>query len=84
MKESVQGRGQSPHPKGYVWHIALSMQGLTARTRKKSFTLLKMLVSTTDGTNLMHEGFDVDDPSKYTRLGFAWSCSLLRIRHALP
>ena len=34
----------SPHtPKGYVWHIALSMQGLTARTRKKSFRFSRCL-----------------------------------------
>lgn len=67
----------SPHtPKSYVWHIALSMQGLTAKGKEEKLSLLKMLVSTTDGTDLMHEGFDANDPSKYTRPWFAWSCSL--------
>ena len=67
----------SPHtPKNFVWHIALSMQGLTAKDKEEKLSLLKMLVSATDGTDLMHEGFDVNDPSKYTRPWFAWSCSL--------
>ena len=67
----------SPHtPKSYVWHIALSMQGLTAKGKEEKLSLLKMLVSTTDGTDLMHEGFDANDPSKNTRPWFAWSCSL--------
>lgn len=67
----------SPHtPENYVWHIALSMQGLTAKTKEEKRELLEMIVSTTGGTNLMHEGFDAEDPSKYTRPWFAWSCSL--------
>ena len=67
----------SPHtPKDYVWHIALSMEGLTCDSADRKRELLNILVSTTDGTDLMHEGFDVSDPSRYTRPWFAWSCSL--------
>ena len=38
--------------------------------------LLKMLETTDAGTYLMHEGFKADNPKKYTRPWFSWSCSL--------
>ena len=67
----------SPHtPEGYIWHIALSMQGLTSDDPEEIRGLLKMFEDTDAGTGLMHEGFDPDDPTKYTRPWFSWSCSL--------
>ena len=35
-----------------------------------------MLNDTHGGTFYMHEGFDKDDPSKYTREWFGWANSL--------
>ena len=32
-----------------------------------------MLAATTGGTDLMHEGVHVDDPTKYTREWFSWA-----------
>lgn len=67
----------SPHtPRGYVWPIALCMQGLTSRDPDEQRRLLRILASTHDGTLLMHESFDADQPSRYTRPWFAWACSL--------
>lgn len=67
----------SPHtPEGYIWHIALSMQGLTSDNPDEIRDLLKMLETTDAGTNLMHEGFKADNPDKFTRPWFSWSCSL--------
>ncbi len=67
----------SPHtPEGYIWHIALSMQGLTSNDPEEIRELLKMLETTDAGTYLMHEGFKADNPKKYTRPWFSWSCSL--------
>lgn len=67
----------SPHtPKDYIWHIALSMQGLTSIDRKEQLQLLEWLSSTHAGTGLMHEGFHKDDPAQFTRPWFAWSNSL--------
>ena len=67
----------SPHtPEGYIWHIALAMQALTSNDEDERKALLKTLVSTTAGTGLMHEGFDSDDPEKYTREWFSWANSL--------
>ncbi len=67
----------SPHtPEGYIWHIALSMQGLTSEDPDEIRELLSMLENTDAGTLLMHEGFDADDPEKFTRKWFSWSCAL--------
>lgn len=67
----------SPHtPKDYIWHMALSMQGLTAQTAEEKLEMIAMLEATDAGTGFMHEGFHADDPSVFTRKWFAWSNSL--------
>lgn len=67
----------SPHtPENYVWHIALSMQGLTSNNQEEIKEILTMLENTDSGTLLMHEGFDVNNPDNFTREWFSWSCSL--------
>lgn len=72
----AQGVG-SPHtPPGYVWPIALSMQGLTAADPAEQEHLIEMLVATTAGTNYMHESFHPDHPEDFTRSWFAWANSL--------
>ena len=64
----------SPHtPAGYIWPIALAMQGLTESSREKKWQILDTLVSCTGGTGMMHEGFCADDPGKYTREWFSWA-----------
>ncbi|MBQ1985914.1 MAG: glycoside hydrolase family 125 protein, partial [Clostridia bacterium] len=67
----------SPHtPPEYIWHIALSMQGLTTTDKAEAEALLNLLVSTDGDTGFMHEGVYVNDPKKFTRDWFAWSNSL--------
>lgn len=64
----------SPHtPSSYIWHIALAMQGLTEATKEAQFELLSTLARTTGGKGMMHEGFHVDNPGKYTREWFSWA-----------
>lgn len=64
----------SPHtPAGYIWPIALAMQGLTESSREKKRQILDTLVSCTGGTGMMHEGFCADDAGKYTREWFSWA-----------
>lgn len=72
----AQGIG-SPHtPHGYVWHIALAMQGLTATSIEEMGRVMDMLEATDGGTGFMHEGFAPDDPSTFTRGWFAWANSI--------
>ena len=67
------GNGSSHTPENYVWPIALAMQGLTTPDKAEKAEILEMLVATSAGTNLMHEGFDVDNPANYTRDWFSWA-----------
>lgn len=69
----AQGIGSSHTPENYIWPIALSIQGLTAKTKTEQEGIIKTLVATTGGTNLMHEGFDVDNPANFTRDWFSWA-----------
>jgi meiotically up-regulated gene 157 (Mug157) protein len=67
----------SPHtPQGYVWPMALIVQGLTSEKPDEKQELLGTLLTSTAGTHLMHESFDPDDPALYTRAWFAWANSL--------
>ncbi len=67
----------SPHtPEGYIWHIALSMQGLTSDNTDEIRRVIDILASTDAGTGYMHEGFNADNPSEFSREWFAWSNSL--------
>jgi meiotically up-regulated gene 157 (Mug157) protein len=75
----------SPHtPPNYVWHIALAVQGISSTSAEERQRLLELLRDTTGGTGKMHEGFDVDDPSRYTREWFSWAnamfCELALVR----
>ena len=64
----------SPHtPEGYIWHISLAMQGLTTDDINKKRELLEIMKNTDAGTYLMHEGFNPDDPNKFTRDWFSWA-----------
>lgn len=74
---AAQGIG-SPHtPPQHVWPLALIMRGLTADNAAERADMLSTLVSTTAGTGLMHESFDVNDPAVFTREWFGWANSLL-------
>ncbi|WP_042222048.1 glycoside hydrolase family 125 protein [Oceanobacillus manasiensis] len=67
----------SPHtPDHYIWHIALSMQGLTASTLEEKQQILELIKATDGDTGYLHEGFNASDPNKFTRDWFAWSNSL--------
>ena len=37
---------------------------------------MEMIAENDNGTNMMHEGINVNDPSKYTRPWFSWANSM--------
>ena len=59
-----------------IWHISLSMQALTSTDSEEIKECIKMLTTTDAGTGLMHESFNKNDASNFTRPWFAWSNSL--------
>ena len=70
----------SPHtPENYIWHIGLTMQGLTSRDEEERTRLLETLLATDNDCEVMHEGFDSSDPSQFTREWFAWANSLFAL-----
>lgn len=75
------GQG-SPHtPKGYVWPIGMALMGLTQKNKAEKQNLLYLMANTTNNTNMIHESFNPNDPSKFTRPWFSWAnmmyCELL-------
>ena len=56
--------------------MALIMQGLTSTDADEKRELLSMIANTDAGTGYLHEGFDVNDPSRFTRKWFTWPNSL--------
>lgn len=67
----------SPHtPEGYIWHIGLVSQALTTNSMKEKKELLHAVMTTDADTDVMHEGFDANDPYQFTREWFAWANSL--------
>lgn len=70
----------SPHtPDQYIWHIALTMQGLTSDSQEERENLWNTLLSTDAGCEVMHEGFHCDKPEAFTREWFAWANSLFAL-----
>ncbi len=67
----------SPHTgTNKIWHIALTMQALTSSSQEEIESCLKMIANSHAGTFLMHESFDKDDDTIFTRPWFAWANSL--------
>ncbi len=67
----------SPHTgTNKIWHIALTMQALTSDNKDEIENCLKMIANSHAGTFLMHESFDKDDDTLFTRPWFAWANSL--------
>jgi uncharacterized protein len=61
---------------GMIWPLALTMQALTSSDDAETLQCLAMLKHSHAGTGFMHESFDHDDASRYTRPWFAWANSL--------
>lgn len=71
--EFAKGIGSSHTPENYIWPIALAMEGMTTDDKAYKEKILDLLVATDAGTHLMHEGFDVNDPTNFTREWFSWA-----------
>ena len=73
----AEGVGSDHTPKGYVWHLSLIARALTSQNEDKITYCLKTIRATHNHTGFMHEGFNANDPSKFTRKWFAWANTLL-------
>nr|WP_203628459.1 glycoside hydrolase family 125 protein [Lacticaseibacillus mingshuiensis] len=64
----------SPHTlPEYIWPIAKAIEGLTDPDKENKAAILDLLTQTTAGTKMMHESYNVEDPSQYSREWFSWA-----------
>jgi meiotically up-regulated gene 157 (Mug157) protein len=74
--KSAEGIG-GPHIRGpFIWPLSIIMRALTSTDDHEVIQCLQWLRSTTAGTGFMHEAFNQDDPTRFTRAWFAWANTL--------
>jgi len=67
----------SPHTlKNKIWPIAIIMRAITSDDDAEIMECINTLKSTHAGTGFMHESFNKNDPSDFSRKWFAWANTL--------
>ncbi|MCL5027837.1 MAG: glycoside hydrolase family 125 protein [Bacteroidetes bacterium] len=67
----------SPHTGlGKIWPLSLIMQALTSDKDEEISSCLKTLMETDADTGFIHESFNKDNPTKFSRKWFAWANTL--------
>ncbi|MBK8813559.1 MAG: glycoside hydrolase family 125 protein [Acidobacteria bacterium] len=67
----------SPHTgRNGIWPMGIILRAKTSDSDVEIAKCLQMLTSTTAGTGFIHESFDKDDASKFSRSWFAWANTL--------
>jgi len=56
-----------------IWPLGIMMRALTSSNDTEIKQCLKWLIASNAGTGFMHESFNKDDVSKFTRKWFAWA-----------
>lgn len=66
-----------PHV-GYdmIWPMSIMMRAFTSTDNNEIKNCIEMLMNTDAGTGFIHESFNKDDPSNFTRAWFAWQNTL--------
>lgn len=73
---AAQGIGGPHEGLRMIWPMSIMVRALTSEDDAEIAQCLRWLKSTHAGTGFMHEAFDQDDPSHFTRAWFAWANSL--------
>ncbi len=74
--KAAEGMG-SPHTgRDMIWPLALTARILTSDDPVEILQNLRWLVRSNAGTGFMHESFNMNDPSTFTRKWFAWANTL--------
>ena len=72
----ARGIGSQHTNDNMVWPIAMLMQGFTASSDAERKDVLAQLLASDPGDHLLHESFNPDDPSNFTRKDFGWPNAL--------
>jgi meiotically up-regulated gene 157 (Mug157) protein len=70
---AVHGLGSAHARRGWVWPLALAVEGLTARDATGREDALRRLEATVTGPLLFHESVDPNAPRRFTRRWFSWA-----------
>jgi hypothetical protein len=70
---AAEGLGGPHSGENMIWPLGLIIQGLTTTDKNEIRHCLDTLQHTHAGTGFMHESFNKDDASKFTRPWFAWA-----------
>ncbi len=72
----ARGIGSAHTSDGYVWPLAIIMEGLTSNSDTEKRDVLTQLLASDPGDHLLHESFDPSDPAKFSRKDFGWPNAL--------
>jgi meiotically up-regulated gene 157 (Mug157) protein len=72
----ARGIGSAHTNDGYVWPLALIIQGLTSTSESERHDVLTQLLASDPGDHLLHESFDPSDPGRFSRKDFGWPNAL--------
>lgn len=72
----ARGIGSQHTADHWVWPLALIMEGMTATTNSEQRDVVNELLASDPGDHLLHESFDPNDPTKFTRVDFGWPNAL--------
>jgi meiotically up-regulated gene 157 (Mug157) protein len=72
-----------------IWPLGIIIRAITSENETEIRSCLAMLKATHAGTGFMHESFDKDDASKFTRKWFAWANTMfgeliLKVHESYP
>jgi meiotically up-regulated gene 157 (Mug157) protein len=73
---AAEGIGGPHEGLNMVWPMSILMRALTSVDEKEIRQCLRWLRDTTAGTGFMHESFESNDATKFTRPWFAWANTL--------
>jgi len=71
--KAAEGPGGPHVGMGMIWPLGLIVEGLTSTDDREIRHCIDTLRRTHAGTGFMHEAFNKDDPTKFTRSWFAWA-----------
>lgn len=67
----------SPHTGiNYIWPMSIIMKALTSKDKEEIAACIRTLRNTDGETGFIHESYEKDDPTKFTRKWFAWANTL--------
>jgi len=70
------GIGSEHTPAGYIWPLAMVMQGLTSDDKDEIQTVMRQVLASDPGDHLLHESFNPNKATEFTRPDFGWPNAL--------